>query len=63
VLKAGKAQFIMATHSPILMGIPDAVLYEITDDGMQKVAYPDTDHYRITRRFLVDPESCLRHLR
>jgi predicted ATPase len=63
VLKGGKAQFIMATHSPILMGIPGAVLYEIRDEGMERVAYTETDHYRITKRFLVDPESYLRHLR
>jgi predicted ATPase len=63
VLKSGKTQFIMATHSPILMGIPGATLYEITEDSMQKVRYTDTDHYRITKRFLVDPESYLRHLK
>ena len=63
VLKGGKAQFMMATHSPILMGIPGATLYEITEDGMKKVEYTETDHYRITKRFLVDPESYLRHLR
>lgn len=63
MLKGGKAQFILATHSPILMGIPDAVLYQITDDRMERVTYKETDHYRITRRFLDDPESFLRHLR
>src|SRR6202041_1036411 len=63
VLKSGKAQFILATHSPILMGIPNAVLYEIKDGGMERVNYTDTDHYRITKRFVVDPESYLRHLR
>jgi predicted ATPase len=63
VLKKGQAQFIIATHSPILMGIPDAVLYQITEEGMEKVTYKETDHYRITRRFLDDPESYLRHLR
>ena len=63
VLKGGKAQFIIATHSPILMGVPDAVLYEIREEGMERVSYTETDHYRITRRFLVDPESYLRHLR
>src|SRR6185312_2511398 len=63
VLKGGKAQFILATHSPILMGIPGATIFEIKEDGIQKVAYTETDHYRITKRFLVDPESYLRHLR
>ena len=62
VLKAGNAQFIMATHSPILMGIPNAALYEITEDGMNKVDYQDTEHYRITKTFLDRPEVYLRHL-
>lgn len=63
MLKTGKAQFIIATHSPILMGIPDALLYQIRDDGMEQVSYKETDHYRITKRFLDDPENYLRHLR
>ena len=63
VLKHGKAQFLIATHSPILMGFPDAVLYQITEEGMERVAFKETDHYRITKRFLDDPESYLRHLR
>jgi len=63
VVKEGNAQFIIATHSPILMGIPDALLYEIREEEMQQVAYRETDHYRITKRFLDDPEYYLRHLR
>jgi predicted ATPase len=63
VLKKGSAQFIIATHSPILMGIPDASLYEIQEDGMALVGYKETDHFRITKRFLDNPESYLRHLR
>jgi predicted ATPase len=63
VLKKGNAQFIIATHSPILMGIPDATIYQIVDEGMEQVKYKETDHYQITRRFLNEPESYLRHLR
>ena len=62
VLKNKSAQFIIATHSPILMGIPGATLYEIQDDGMQAVNYKETDHYRITKAFLDNPLSYLRHL-
>lgn len=62
VLKEGTSQFMMATHSPILMGIPGATLYEITDEGMNKVDYKDTEHYRITKTFLDQPEVYLRHL-
>lgn len=62
VLKSKNTQFIIATHSPILMGIPGAALYEITEEGMQKVAFTDTEHYRITKAFLDDPQMYLRHL-
>lgn len=62
VVKNKNTQFIMATHSPILMGIPGAVIYEIREDEMQKVDFKDTDHYRITKTFLDNPEYYLRHL-
>ncbi|MEO8712854.1 MAG: AAA family ATPase [Parafilimonas sp.] len=62
VLKHNNAQFIIATHSPILMAIPDAVLYEIKEDGMAKVEFKDTEHYRITKTFLDNPQAYLRHL-
>jgi predicted ATPase len=63
VLKSKNAQFIIATHSPILMGIPGVSLYETQEDSMQPVEYKETDHYRITKAFLDNPESYLRHLR
>ncbi len=62
VLKNENTQFIMATHSPILMGIPGAILYEIQEDSMQQVNYKETDHYRITKTFLDNPDAYLRHL-
>lgn len=61
-LKNNNAQFIIATHSPILMGIPGAILYEISEDRMEQVAFTDTEHYRITKSFLDNPEAFLRHL-
>ena len=63
LLKTVKAQFIIATHSPILMGIPGATLYEINGEEMQKVNFEETEHYQITKRFLDDPEFYLRHLK
>ena len=65
IIEAGKkdnTQFILSTHSPIMMGIPGATIYEIKEDGMQKVQYEETDHYRITKTFLNNPASYLRHL-
>ena len=61
-LKHNNAQFIIATHSPILMGLPRAVLYEIREDEMEQVEFKDTEHYRITKTFLENPEAYLRHL-
>jgi len=62
VLKSNNSQFIISTHSPILMGIPGALLYEIREDGMHRVEFTDTEHYRITKTFLDNPQSYLRHL-
>ena len=49
--KAGHAQFIIATHSPILLSCPGAVIYDFNRIPIQKVAYEDTDPYRIYRDF------------
>ena len=62
VLKNKNSQFIIATHAPILMGLPGATLYEIQENSMQQVSYTETDHYRITKTFLDNPEYYLRHL-
>lgn len=47
------AQFIIATHSPILMAYPDAVIFQMTPDGPQDIAYTETEHYTVTRNFLL----------
>lgn len=60
VLKSKNAQFIISTHSPILMGIPGARIYEIREDSMEQVSYKETDHYRITKTFLDNPDYYLR---
>ncbi len=56
------AQFVIATHSPILMAYPGATIYELGESGTHQVAYEDTEHYRLTRSFLLDPERYFRHL-
>lgn len=56
------SQFIIATHSPILMAYPDAWIYQFSKDGIEKVAYQETEHFQVTRDFLVDPERMLRVL-
>lgn len=56
------SQFLIATHSPILMAYPGAVIYELSRNGIEQTEYRKTEHYQVTRRFLNDPESMLRLL-
>ena len=53
------SQFIIATHSPILMAYPGACIYQLSQDGINRVAYRDTEHYQLTRRFLEAPERMI----
>ena len=53
------SQFIIATHSPILMAYPGALIYQITSEGIGQVAYTDTEHFRVTRDFLNRHEQML----
>jgi len=50
--EAGHAQFIAATHSPILMSCPGAVIYSFDEVPVRKVAYEETEHYRVYRDFI-----------
>ncbi|MCB2356550.1 AAA family ATPase [Clostridium estertheticum] len=52
------SQFIIATHSPIIMSYPDSIVYELSD-GITEVKYKDTEHYKITKAFLDNPEKML----
>jgi len=56
------SQFIIATHSPILMAYPDAYIYACASDGLSQVAYEDTEHFQVSRNFLANPERMLRIL-
>lgn len=60
--RAGVAQFIIATHSPILLAFPGAVILSFDNDTPTPIAYRDTDHYRITRDFLEAPDRFFRYL-
>jgi len=53
----GNSQVIMATHSPILMALPDARLLRLEKYGLRPVALEDTDHYRMMREFSLDPHG------
>jgi predicted ATPase len=55
----GVCQIIMATHSPILMGFPDARLLRLTAHGFEPTTLRETDHFRLMREFCSDPETFL----
>ena len=61
-LKNNNSQFIIATHSPMLMAYPEATIYEVTDSYMKKMPLEETDHYSITKSFLENPRIFLKHL-
>jgi len=61
-LVAEHSQFVVATHSPILLGYPDATILELSDNGIRRVAFDDAPQVELTRSFLLDPQRFLRHL-
>ena len=52
-------QFVVATHSPIIMAYPDAVIYRLDAAGVAAVGYTDTEHYTVTMGFLANPRKTL----
>lgn len=56
------AQFIIATHSPILMSFPGATIFSFDSVPIAQVDYDEVEHVSLTRSFLNNPESYLRHL-
>lgn len=59
---AQKCQFIIATHSPILMAFPGATILSFDETPARPVAYEQLEHVTVTRSFLNDPAQYLRHL-
>jgi predicted ATPase len=57
-----QSQFIIATHSPILLAYPDAKILQISEHGFEEVAYKETDHYQLYKTFLNNPEYMLNKL-
>jgi predicted ATPase len=63
LVKEGGSQFVIATHSPILMAYPDATIYHLSgESGIHPIAYEETEHYKVTRDFLEHRETYLREL-
>lgn len=51
------SQFIIATHSPIVLAYPNATIYQMTPEGINKVKYKETDTYQLYKGFLDNPEQ------
>jgi predicted ATPase len=58
--QAGHAQFIMATHSPILLACPQATIYSFDRMPIRKIQYEETDHYRLYKDFMLDRSKYLK---
>ncbi len=50
----GHAQFIISTHSPILMSCRQAELYSFDNDSIDHISYKETQHYKIYKKFFSD---------
>jgi predicted ATPase len=59
VEEAGHAQFIMATHSPILLAYPGAQVFSFDSSRIEEVNYEETAHYRLYKQFFADPSAFL----
>ncbi len=57
-----QSQFIIATHSPILMAYPGALIYQLNETGIKSVAYEDTEHFGVMRDFLNNYPQRLKRL-
>ncbi|HEY6724726.1 MAG TPA: AAA family ATPase [Polyangiaceae bacterium] len=61
-LVQGGSQFVISTHSPLLLAYPDATIFMLDRSGIHATRYEDTEHYAVTRAFLQDPAARLRQL-
>lgn len=57
-----ESQFFIVTHSPILLGIPDAQILSFDDGKIHECEYDETDSYQVTELFINNKEQLLRRL-
>jgi predicted ATPase len=57
-----RCQIVFSTHSPILMSYPGALLYRLSESGIESVKLKDTEHYTLTRDFLNDHKRWMERL-
>lgn len=61
-IKENGSQFIIATHSPLIMALPNAQIFNFQDGKISQINYRETNHYQLTKSFLDNPNSFLREL-
>lgn len=57
--ESGRTQFFIATHSPLLMALPDSQIFQLLDTGIEETTYQSTAHLQLYRDFLANPRSFL----
>lgn len=57
-----ESQFIIATHSPILLSYPNATIQSLSANGFTETRYHDTEQYRVTKNFLLDPGATVNEM-
>jgi predicted ATPase len=63
LVQQDRSQLIVATHSPILLAYPEALIYSLDERGIAEVEYEKTEHYALTRDFLLNRDRYLRRLK
>ena len=61
-LLKNNSQFIIATHSPILMAFPNAEILQFSESGIEEVKYYETEHYKTTKLLIEEPEKTIHYL-
>jgi predicted ATPase len=56
----GHAQFIIATHSPILLACPESVIYSFDQSAVKIIRYEDTEHYQVYKSFMKNPDKYIK---
>jgi predicted ATPase len=60
--RVGKdCQFVIATHSPMLMALPDSTIYVFTGNAVNATPYAEVEHVQLTKSFLDNPQRFLKH--
>ena len=62
LVQTGRSQFLVATHSPILLTYPGATIISFDAGGLEHIDLRDTSHFQVTRDLLNNPEMYWRHL-